>query len=203
MGFLVKEDDGVRLPPVPQGVHVGVCYAVYDIGTHFSEKFGKHTHQMLIAWELSEERMDVEKDGKALSLPRVVSKKYNISLHEKATLRKHLQGWRGRAFTPEELKGFDVTKLLGANCQIQIIHKVVDGKTYANIENILPAPKGLPKRDNENALVFFTFQEYMDIPSSTPDWIKELIQTSDEWECRMSGGEPPVPDMVPDDEVPF
>ena len=202
MGLIVKET-GSALPPVPEGVHPGVCYAVYDLGTHFNEKFAKRTRNILIGWELPEERLEIEKDGQTLNLPRVVSKKYTMSLHEKAILRQHLQAWRGRAFTADEKEGFDITKLLGVNCMIQIIHNTSDGKTYANVSNVLPLYKGLSKREPENTSRFFSLQEYMDIPADTPDWIQDIIKDSEEWQT-MRGQQPdPEPVSPNTGDVPF
>ncbi|MHA1379626.1 MAG: hypothetical protein ACTSRG_14730 [Candidatus Helarchaeota archaeon] len=45
-----------------------------------------------------------------------------MSLHAKATMRKFLESWRGKKFTKEELEGFDLQKILGKPCQLQIIH---------------------------------------------------------------------------------
>ena len=67
------------------------------------------------------------------------------SLSEKSALRQFIVSWRGRPLTSNELDaGFDLEKLIGANCQLQIIHQLGrDGKTYANIGAILPI-KGVP-----------------------------------------------------------
>jgi hypothetical protein len=37
--------------------------------------------------------------------------------------------WRGREFTPEELKGFHLKNILGAWCMISVVHNENDGKT--------------------------------------------------------------------------
>lgn len=199
MGLIVKEE-GVRMPPVAEGVHPAVCYRLYDLGTHYQEKFDKRIHQCLIAWELPEERIEVDRDGTRVDLPRVISKTYTMSLHEKALLRQHLQSWRGKAFTDEELTGFDITKLLGVNCMIQVIHNKVDNKVYGNVTAILPLHKGLPKRKPKNTTGFFSLQENMDIPEDTPDWIKSIIHESEEWQAR----DTETPDKPDDDDgVPF
>jgi hypothetical protein len=75
-----------------------------------------------------------------------VSARYTVSLHKKSRLRQHLEMWRGKAFTAEELKGFDLEKLIGANGQMQVVHNVADeGKVYANVQAIVPAQGGSPK----------------------------------------------------------
>lgn len=76
----------------------------------------------------------------------MVVSQYTLSLNSKAKLRQHLEAWRGRKFSGEELKGFDLEKLLGANCQLQIVHSLSDnGRTYANVQAIVPLGKGMNK----------------------------------------------------------
>ena len=76
-------------------------------------------------------------------MPRLVSKEFTLSLNEKSKLRQALQSWRGKAFTAEDLQGFDLKKVLGVGCQLQIIHKEgSNGTTYANVETILALPRG-------------------------------------------------------------
>jgi hypothetical protein len=71
---------------------------------------------------------------------------YTLSLSDKANLRKHLEAWRGRKFTPLELRGFDLENLIGVNCQIQVIHNISDdGRTFANVQAIVPANAKAPK----------------------------------------------------------
>jgi hypothetical protein len=196
MGLIAKE--GSNVVPVSEGVYQAICYAIFDLGTQFSEKFGKSSHQMMVIWEIPEERIEITRDDKVLDLPRVVSKKYTMSLNEKANLRKDLQSWRGKTFTPEELAGFDVTKLLGVNCMIQIIHTKTDSKTYANIASITPLYKGMEKKFPENPAVIFDLSKDRVIPETTPKWIRELIEDSAEWKAL----QPEVHDEVREG-VPF
>ena len=202
MGIIVKEQS--NLPPVPEGVYQAVCYALYDLGTQFSEKWGKSAHQCLVVWELPEARIDVERDGVKIDLPRAVSKKYTMSLNEKASLRKDLQSWRGKNFTTEELEGFDITKLLGVNCMIQIIHNKKDNKVFANIASITPLYKGLEKLVAENPVRYFSLMDMNEIPDGTPKWISELIEGSAEWQGRFPSEEGhDLPPVSVDDDVPF
>lgn len=177
MAFIVKESGESNIPLVEEGVHQAICYALYDLGTHYSEKFDKWSHQCLIAWELPDIRF-TNKDGD--DVPRVVSKKYTLSLGEKSNLRKDLQSWRGKVFTADELLGFDLTSILGSNCMIQIIHTSKDGKTYANIGSIIPCLKSVPTKVPENKLIKFSLDEDAPIPEGIPAWIKAIILDSKE-----------------------
>jgi hypothetical protein len=198
MGLIAKEK--ANLPPTPEGVYQGICYAVYDLGTHLNEKFNKSSHQCLIIWELPEVRIEIERDGVMVNLPKAISKKYTLSLSEKAALRKDLQSWRGRTFTKEELEGFDLTKLLSVNCMIQVIHTTKDNKTYANIASIAPLYKGIAKLEPENPLRHFSMSDDSEIPDGTPDWIIELINDSAEWTgASVTQTDPNIEDQ----DVPF
>jgi hypothetical protein len=111
-----------------------------DLGlldTQFGQK-----HKVEIRWQLEEA---IESETKGLIRP-IVRQRFTNSLHEKAKLRGVLETWRGRKFTKDELTGFDLEKLLGASCQIQVIHNVSDeGQTFANVNAVIPLGKGMAK----------------------------------------------------------
>lgn len=198
MGLTARDKGGGDFTPVSEGLHHAICFAIYDIGTHFNAAFGKWAHQCFIMWEIPGERIQI--DGK--DLPRAISKKFTVSLHEKADLRKFLQTWRGRSFTVEELQGFDIKKLLGVNCQIQVMHTNKNDKTYANIVAIIPLSKDVPKRTSENPFKFFSFEDSTIIPEGTPDWIADQIKSAKEWGGGDGGSNadqepPPVEDEIP------
>lgn len=200
---ILASDKGGGFDPIPEGLHYAICTAVYDLGTQFSEKFGKSSRKVLIQWELPEERIDIEKDGEKLNLPRATSKQYTLSLHEKALLRKDLESWRGRSFTEKELAGFDILVLAGIPCMLQIIHKKKDAKVYANIVTITPVPKGMPKKQPENPIRTFSIDDDKCMPEGMPEWIQNIIKESEEYrdkEYCSSNDDPPPPG---DDDIPF
>jgi hypothetical protein len=130
MAIPVREPES-KFTPAPEGLHLAVACDVVDLGmqtTPFGEK-----HQIDIWWQLEARNPDT---GDRF----VVRKRYTASLHEKAGLTKDLVLWRGKPFTPEERKGFDLEKLLGACCQLQTVHKVTDdGKTFTNVAAVFTA----------------------------------------------------------------
>jgi hypothetical protein len=143
MPTVVKEPEGKVWPLAPEGVHRAVCVDVHPVFTEDRpiQYGGGIVDRTRLVWQLE----DVDENG----VPYEVAQKVTASLHEKAKLRKLLESWRGRAFTPDELKGFDLDTVIGASCQLQLLHNVTkkDGKskTYANIQAIMPLPKGSPK----------------------------------------------------------
>jgi hypothetical protein len=123
--------------PCPEGLHHAVAVDVIDLGV-VSSTFGDK-HKIRIVWQIEDENTETRRRFEA-------RKQYNLSLHEKATLRKDLESWRGRKFTEEELKGFDLEKLLGANCQIQVVHDISeDASIWANVQAVVPMPKNVAK----------------------------------------------------------
>jgi hypothetical protein len=199
MGLTARDKAGGDYTPIPEDLHLAVCYGIWDIGTQFSERWGKSVHKVVIVWEIPGSRAEFERDGRMVDLPRAISKRYRLSLHKKADLRKDLESWRGRKFTDEELKGFDLKKLLGVPCQIQVLHNKVDDKTYANIAAITKAPAGT-KIMPENPEKFFSFEDGLDVPMGTPEWIIDLIKQAEEYK-----GEHHIEPITEKyaDEVPF
>lgn len=122
----------------PAGLAQAVCVDVVDVGeVNQTDPKGKvkKVHKVQIIWQ-SEEIDDKR------SSPIQLKRRYTLSLNEKASLRKDLESWRGRPFNDEELKGFDLEKLIGINAFINVIHNSHDGQTYANVASISPVKKG-------------------------------------------------------------
>jgi len=211
MGLIARDTgEGKDFSPIDAGMHHAVCIGIYDLGTHWNERFNNQAHKVLIMWELPDERIEVEKDGNKLNLPKAISKQYTLSLHEKSNLRKDLETWRGKQFTQKELDGFDLKNLLGVNCMLQIIHREKNDKTYANVASIVPLMKNMAKKKPENNLKFFSFEDGGSLPENTAEWIEKLIMQSNEMTGEGDGGNnnfdpgderPPL--SAYEDDIPF
>jgi hypothetical protein len=140
MPIIAKGSDRKSFAPAPEGTHQAVCVDILDKGM-LPNKFkeGQLQHKIDIAWEIDETR----DDGKRF----VVFKRYTLSLDDRSNLRRDLQAWRGKPFTPAELAGFDVETVKGANCLVNILwNKSDDGtRTYANVMSVSPLVKGMSK----------------------------------------------------------
>lgn len=178
---------GKHTPPIPAGVYHAICVGVIDVGTP-SQPIGNFParRKVKITWELPHERIQMERDGKGVDLPRVISKDYTLSTDKKANLRHDLEAWRGRPFTADEVKEFEVANVIGANCQINVVHKPsADGsKVYANVSTIMPLPKGGEKLKPESPTIVFDIPESLPVtfPQGLPDWIKNQIMASEEYQ---------------------
>lgn len=148
---------GSDYKPVPEGTYVATCVRVIDLGTQVTTYKGadKTQHKVLVSWEVPEVRAE-DRDGN--DMPAMISTRYTASLHEKAALRRDLEAWRGRRFTDDELRGFDMKNILGQPCQVQILHTERDGTTYGNVSAIMALPKGMPKPAPEHSLINFSLE---------------------------------------------
>jgi len=194
-----SENSGVSFPPIEAGTHHAVCYSVIDIGTQYSEKFDSYARKVVITWELPNVRIDIEKDGKTYNLPRAISKTYTLSTHEKSNLTKDLTSWRGKPFTDEERAGFDVRKVVKANCLLQIIHTQRGDKTYANIATVAKLMSGMETKEPENPVVIYDMGvDGTDFPKTMPDWIRKKIMASKEMQNKdiNDGGDDPELDRT-------
>ena len=189
MAFIAKDSGGGNFKRVPAGVFIGRCYSLIDLGTQLtSGQYGeKLQHKIRIGWELFGEDdsgapLTVDVDGK--EMPMTISKSYTVSLHEKASLRKDLAAWRGKDFTDEEAKAFDVSKLVGAYCMVNITTSETNGKTYSNIAGLTPLPGALknakPAAVHE-PVVFDLDKPDMKVFSAFHEKLQDAIKRSPEW----------------------
>ena len=200
MAFIATDSGGNgNFKRVPPGAYIGRCYSLIDLGTQLSTgQYGeKLQHKIRIGWELfgedeNGEPLTVEVDGH--TMPMTISKSYTVSLHEKAGLRKDLAAWRGRDFTEEEAKGFDVQKLLGVYCMVNVTSSETNGKTYSNVAGLTPLPGALKNSKPapvHEIVVFDLDAPDMKVFDSFHEKLQEAIKKSPEW-ARVAGRLHPV-----------
>lgn len=189
MPIIATAGSGKSFKPCPAGVHDAVCAFVEDLGYEYSEQFQKESHKVVIVWEINQPM----EDGR----PYMISKRYTLSLNEKANLRKDLEGWRGQKFTEDQLKGFDLEVLRGKQCQLQIIHNEKDGKVFANIQAILPKGKYSPS--------------IQVVATEVPEWILKLKEENAAAHAKLEAApvvivdntKPRVPAKIDEETTPF
>lgn len=211
MGFLAKDSgDGGNFKRVPPGVYIGRCYSLIDLGTQLSQgQYGdKMQHKVRIGWELFGEDeqgqpLTISVDGR--EMPLTISKSYTLSLHEKSGLRRDLSSWRGRDFTEDEAKAFDVSKLIGAYCMINVTTTENNGKTYSNVASITPLPGALRASKPEGVhqtVIFDLDAPDMKVFETFHEKMQEAIKRSPEWAARPSQSAP-VEHFDDDASIPF
>lgn len=182
MGVFIE---GKTYQLAPEGNHRAVCIGVYDLGTHDGGQYGPK-RKIRIVWELVDEEMG---DGR----PFIVGRDFTMSLGDRSRLKPILESWRGRAFTPEELKRFDVANLLGKSCLVNVVHQKPADRVYANVNTVSQLPKGMSKAEPRNPLIQFSIDECDgEFPEGLPDWIKDKVRESPEWQSLYERPATPV-----------
>jgi len=128
---------GASFEVCPAGSYSAVCCDIVDMGlveTNYSGKVKKQ-HKVRVIWQVDEKKSSGERFQ--------VSKRYTLSLHEKAALRKDLESWRGVPFSEEQLGGWDIEAVLNAPCMVSIVQNAANGSVYANVTAIMRLPKGM------------------------------------------------------------
>ena len=185
---ITATNSGVKRELIPADTYVARCYSMIHVGTNEEDIMGetKRLNKVRLTWELPNELREF--DG--VQKPLVISKEYTLSMHEKATLRKDLESWRGLGFTEEEAKSFDVTKLLGVPCMLSVVHtKSKAGDMYAKIGSISKIMKGMqcPAQFNPSFEFNYTDKFSDEVVESLPDFIKEKIKSSEEYKELKAG----------------
>lgn len=204
MALIAKESgNGGNYAPIEAGTYPARCCGVIDLGLQHVEFQGqkKDQEKVLIMFELPTERIEVDGEDK----PRWMSARYTVSLHEKAGLRKTLDAWRGVPMTAEELKGFDLSRLLKAPCMLTIVHKEgSNGNMYANISGVSKMMKGMSVAELESEPILFDMSASNAelIYEKLPEWIRKVIDESPTWKERKANP-PAVTEIEDDGELPW
>ena len=202
-------------PNLEKGMYEGTLYSIVDIGS-MDYKFGnedpKKQHKVILAFEMTK-AIDPA-DNKVLmedERPFAVTKKYTLSLHEKAALRLDIESWRGKSLTEEELAGFDLVGLLGhtAKIEVELTQKTKEydgGKP--KIAALREPAGGTQKVATKNEQCAFDLELYCDefkgksspqtkamcdVFDALPAWQQKLIETSYEFQAAKDSDSEPRP----------
>jgi hypothetical protein len=208
MTIVLPKETGGDFEMAPTGTFSATCYRVIDLGTQQVEwqKTIKRKPKILISWELTDEKM---LDGKPFSMHQ----RYTLSSSDKATLRKHLEAWRGVPFSDEDFGKFDIGNLIGKACLLGIMHTARNGKTYADLSSIMRMPKGMAASPLINEPIYFSLGDFrQDLFDKLSQGLQAVIAKSPEYQ-ELKGAsrfENHVPDddhaaalQQLDEEIPF
>ena len=135
--IIATAGSGTSIPPHPEGQFAATCIDIIDHGLVETTWQGQTRKKHKIAVRFWCGQWDGEGADRR---PLWIDAWFTLSLHEKASLRKFLASWRQKPFTEDELRGFNVAKLLHAHALIQVSHNRTPDKTYANIDSVMRLP---------------------------------------------------------------
>lgn len=170
---VIVSDAGKDFERVEPGLHHAVCSHVVDMGLH-ETKYG-FKRKVAFCFELAEKMTD--------GRPFMQSTQFTASLNEKALLRQQLESWRGSRLTDDEIKGFDIERLVGVNAMLSIVEDNKNGKTYTGIAAIIKPPKDMPT--------------IKPVGQPAPEWLRKKAAEGLERAAKM--GKPVAPDAAQHD----
>ena len=187
MPILAKSSGGGDFENPKAGTYIARCYKLIDIGTQEESFLGKPSasKRKLYMWlELLE-----DEDGKEYRMadgqPFSILQRYTLSTFKQATLRKHIDEWRGKPLTKEEAEEFDVEKLLGKYCKVRLSLDESNDHTYVNIKDLSHTgkkPKGV-KPESSWSIDKPDMGEF----AKFPEWLQIKINGSQEWTAQDGG----------------
>jgi len=193
--------NNIEFAPAPAGSHLARTIWLIELGTHTETYAGmeKTNFKTAFAWELPTELQEF--DESKGPQPFIVTREFNMSLGEKANLRKFLEGWRGEVFTKEQVEdGFDPSVLAGKACLVNVIHRVkqkVGGGSYAFVDSASKLPKGMVCPPQINPTIVYSIDDGKNaVYAQLPEWIKKKIAASKEFTSLASS---PVQNDAPVD----
>jgi len=190
--MILSNSNSAKRDIIPSGSYPARCISMIDIGTIPSEWQGEMKSRTVIRLTFELPTLTKVFNPDKGEQPYVIHREFTKSLHEKSKLLPFLNNWRGKTLTEDDCKFFDLSKLLGAECLLSIVHNTVGDRTYANIGGISTLPKGLECPSQFNHSFIWDYQDNFkadlitDENDAIPTWLQDKIKTSSEW--RMKNG---------------
>lgn len=170
---------------IEAGSYFARCVQVIQVGTVVTETgtyAGKKRQMIRIVFELVD-MMKVFSEEKGPQ-PVWKEKEYTFSMYKDAELRKHIENWRGKAFTDEEAAAFDISKLLTQACLVGISHKNSQstGKPYDFISSVGKAMSGVVVNPLKSQPVYLSYEDWNDaVFLSLPEWLRKKMEATPEF----------------------
>lgn len=173
----IKDKAKPKLPPVAPGVYIAICVGVIDLGEQYSEKFKNYRNEAQIVWELVGETVEVDGEQK----PRQLSRTFSLTTGKKSALRAFLSSWNGVQYGDEQFGNLDLFDQVGRACQLNVV--LNDTGEYANVDSVIPLPKGMPAPATGTPFICWDMDAWDDEAfKALPEWVQEKIKRSTQYQ---------------------
>ena len=173
----IKDRAKPKLPPIEPGVYMAVCVGIIDLGEQYSEMFKNYSNKCMIVWEIPGETIEVDGEQK----PRQLSKEFTIASSNKSNLRQFIESWNGKSYSDEEFVEIDLFDQIGKACQLNVVLNSTG--EYANVDNIMPIPKGFPAPTTATPPIKWDIEQWDDKAlEAIPEWIQDKIKKSTQYQ---------------------
>ena len=185
------------------------CFGMINTGTYEDTYKGQtQTANKVWLWFEIPSEMRVFDEAKG-EQPKSVNVSFNFVLTKTCKLTKFLESWRGKAFEDEERTNFDMLKLLGAPCVLEVGPNALG--TREDIFSIKKMPKHfvdpdtgekveMPAQINPSRVIDFDNLDHETL-EWLPDFLKERVKSSEEYQAVC--GQVPSAEEDNDESVPF
>ncbi len=180
-----KTEDTGDFQIAPEGTGVATLTVLAFLGRHEASWQGEVKIRELVglAWELSEPGPD--------GRPLAVTETLTASMHEKAKFYSRILALTGGK---EPSSGFDLAKLLGLGAIVTTAHVAKADRTYCNITQVGPLPRGLSAPPPSVAPTFYDIDAHdPDAYDSLPSRFKKLVETAESADYRPAPTPTPPP----------
>ncbi len=184
MGLKVKDRAKPKLPPVEPGVYIGICVGIIDLGEQYSEKFKNYRNEVQIVWELVGETVEVDGEQK----PRQLSRTFSVAASKKSSIRGFISSWNGVQYSDDQFADLDLFDQAGKVCQLSVV--LNDTGEYANVDSVIPLPKGMPAPKTDTPLILWNMDNWTnDGFEALPEWVQEKIKKSTQYQKDHTPGD--------------
>jgi len=167
-----RQQSGGDFKLVPAGMHSAVITGLIDLGLQPGGMYSP-AYKVAVIWHTPGALTD---DGRPMSITQT----YTFSMNKKANLRKHVESLFGKAFPDEKTAAdFDLKKILGRPCLINVRHDSKGEKTYANVATVTPLMQGMEAPSFSGDYIYYSEemppQEKAAAYEQVPEWLRERI----------------------------
>lgn len=193
----IKDRAKPKAPPVEPGVYMAVCVGVVDLGEQYSEVYKNYTNKVKFVWALPSETIEI--DGKTEE--RQLSREFTIATKKTGKLRTFLSGWNSKNYTDEEFMELDLFEQVGKPCQLNVV--LNDTGEYANVESVIPMPKGFPAPTTVTPFFTWDMDAWDDaVFEKLPAWTQDQIKKSTQYQKNHAPTDS-IEVKVPESECPI
>ena len=173
----IKDRAKPKTPPVEPGVYMAVCVGVVDLGEQFSEYYKSYSNKVKFVFALPSETIEI--DGKTEE--RQLSREFAVATKKNSNLRTFLGSWNSKNYTDDEFMELDLFDQIGKPCQLNVV--LNDSGEYANVDSVMPLPKGFPAPTSKTAFFTWDMDAWNDaVFEALPTWAQEQIKKSTQYQ---------------------
>lgn len=193
----IKDRAKPKIPPVEPGVYMAVCIGVVDLGEQYSEIYKSFSNKIKFVWALPSETIEI--DGKKEE--RQLSREFSVATKKNSKLRSFLCGWNSKNYSDEEFMELDLFDQLGKACQLNVV--LSDSGEYANVDSVMPIPKGFPAPVSQTEYIAWDMDAWDDAAfDRLPGWTQDQIKKSTQFQ-KLHAPETTVEVKSPEMECPI